>query len=305
MDKIYEELMKIFSKEKVLVKEPMSKHTSFRIGGEADYFIKVSTIEEVQKLHKLSKEINVPITIIGNGTNLLIRDKGVRGIVAKIDLQQIEIIDKQDNIIVKAGAGVPLARISKIAEENSLTGLEFACGIPGTLGGAIRMNAGAYGREIKDIVISTTYIDYKTGMLKTINKQEHEFNYRNSVFSKLGAIILETKLELKKGIKSDIQTKMNNNFKARKEKQPINYPNAGSAFKRGSDFITAQLIDECGLKGYRVGDAMVSTLHAGFIVNTGNATCDEVLELISHVKQKIKQKFDKEVELEILLLGEE
>lgn len=303
-NQIYYDLLKVFPKERIFINEPMSKHTSFRIGGNADYFIKANSIEEIQATLEISKTSNTPLTIIGNGSNLLVRDKGIRGIVLKIDLQKYEINKKQDKTIISVEAGMPLAKLSKIAEQNSLTGLEFGCGIPGTIGGAIRMNAGAYGGEIKDVVLETTYLT-RDAKLKTITKQEHEFSYRNSIFSTLDVIIIKTEIELRSGNLAEIQEKMQNNLKSRKEKQPLNYPNAGSTFKRGSDFITAQLIDQCGLKGYKIGDAMVSTLHAGFLVNIGNATCDDMLKLISHVRKQVKQKFDKEIVLEVLILGEE
>ena len=298
---IYEQLLKVLPKEKIYINEPMSKHTSLRIGGPADFLVEVTNIKEIQEILKLGKAQQIHLTIIGNGTNILVSDNGIRGIVIKINLQEYEVILNEDYGKIIVQAGMPLAKLSQIAEENSLTGLEFACGIPGTVGGSIRMNAGAYGGEMQNIVESTTYID-SDGVLKTINNTEHEFSYRNSIFSKINAIILNTQIVLKKGNILEIQSKMKQNMEQRKQKQAINYPNAGSTFKRGSDFITAQLIDQCGLKGYRIGDAMVSTVHAGFLVNTGNATCNQMLELIAHVKNEVKNKCNKDIELEVLFL---
>lgn len=196
-----------------------------------------------------------------------------------------------------------LSKISKEVCKQDLSGLEFACGIPGTIGGAIRMNAGAYGGEMKDIVISTTYIDENL-KLHTINNIENEFSYRNSRFIKNKRdIIVSAILQLKQGNEEEIRKKMNNNIKSRNEKQPINYPSGGSTFKRGEGYITAQLIDQCGLKGYNIGNAYVSEKHAGFVINKGNAKAKDVISLINFVKEKVYEKFKIEIELEIEILG--
>jgi len=188
--------------------------------------------------------------------------------------------------------------------ENELTGIEFASGIPGTFGGAIFMNAGAYGEQIGDKIIETTYIDENLE-IKTMTKEEHEFEYRKSIFQKNNGIILSGKIKLEKGNKEEIKTKMEEYSKTRREKQPLNMPNAGSIFKRGEGYITAKLIDECGLKEYRIGDAEVSELHAGFIVNKGNATAKDILNLIQYIKYKIKEKFNIDIETEIRIFGED
>ena len=194
-------------------------------------------------------------------------------------------------------------KLSNIALKEELTGVEFLAGIPGTIGGAIRMNAGAYGREMKDVVASTKFME-KSGKVKKINLKEHEFEYRNSIFSRLDVVILETTIELNYGNKEEISAKINEYMKSRIEKQPLDLPSAGSTFKRAKDRITAQMIDECGLKGYRIGDAAVSQKHAGFVVNLGNATCKDVLELTEYIKKKVKEKFNQEIELEILMIGD-
>jgi len=194
-------------------------------------------------------------------------------------------------------------KLSNIALKEELTGVEFLAGIPGTIGGAIRMNAGAYGKEMKDIVVSTKYME-RNGKIKKIDLKEHKFEYRSSVFSDLDVIILETTIELKYGDKEEISNTVNEYMKSRIEKQPLDFPSAGSTFKRTKDMITAKMIDECGLKGYRIGDAAVSDKHAGFVVNLGNATCKDVLELTEYVKKKVKEKFNQEIELEILVIGE-
>ena len=193
---------------------------------------------------------------------------------------------------------------SMILVEHSLTGFEFASGIPGTIGGAVKMNAGAYGSQMSDVVVKTKYIDLKDMQIKEINNTEQKFEYRKSLFSTTPSIIIDTTLQLKKAEKAEIQKKISKNNESRKTKQPIEKPSAGSTFKRGKNFITAQLIDECGLKGYTVGGAQVSTKHAGFIVNTGNATASDVIKLVEIIKQKVQEKFNKDIDLEIEIIGE-
>ena len=304
LDAIYEKIIEKIEPTKVFRNEPMSKHTSFKTGGNADFFIKPTNVEEIQYLIELSKNEKIPLTIMGNGTNLLVKDGGVRGIVIKANLQNVEVEKANDEVVITAGAGVPLTKISKMAKENSATGLEFAVGIPGSLGGAVRMNAGAYGSEMKEVVATTTFIDYD-GNVKKISNKQHEFEYRNSVFSKIDGVILETQLKLPIGNKEQIEHTMQENTKSRIEKQPMDKPNAGSTFKRGNGFITAKLIDECGLKGYQIGGAKVSTKHAGFIVNDGGATAKDILELSNHIKQEVNKKFNVDLELEIQVIGEE
>lgn len=298
------QLQEIVSRNSILKNEPMSKHTSFKIGGNADYFIKVKSIEELKKLLELAKKNKVPVTIVGNGTNLLVRDAGIRGIVIKLELNDFKIKKTANDIIITVEAGMTLAALATIALKEEITGLEFLSGIPGTIGGALRMNAGAYGSEMKDIVMKSRYMTYD-GKIRTLDHKSHEFEYRNSVFSKLDVIIIDTTIRLKKGNKEEIQKIMDEYSEARKKAQPIEYPNAGSTFKRKEGVLTAKLIDECGLKGFSIGDAEVSTKHAGFIINKGKATADDVLNLVEHIKKQIKEKYDLQIELEILVLGEE
>ncbi len=302
MDKIYNQMLEFLSKEQIYLNEPMSKHTSFKIGGPADMFVKSKNIDELKYIIKIAKENNIHITVIGNGSNLLVKDGGIRGIVIKPDFKEIEFLD--DNK-VKVGAGVLLSKISNEAYKRSLSGLEFASGIPGTIGGAIRMNAGAYGSEFKDIVIASEFLDENLN-IHEINNKEHDFKYRNSRFCEnKNDIIVSTILQLKKANKEEIKAKMNENSNSRREKQPINFPSGGSTFKRGEGYITAQLIDKCELKGYNVGDAYVSEKHAGFIINKGKATAKDVLELIDIVKKKVREEFNIDIELEIEVLGED
>lgn len=290
-------------KSNIKVNEPMKNHTSFKIGGMADIFIKIKSITELEKVLEYAKKKKEPITVIGNGSNLLVKDKGIRGIVLKIDIKKIDIKENGQNVIVTVGSGNKLSETAGILFKNEITGFEELSGIPGTFGGAIRMNAGAHGKEMKDIVICSKYMNSK-GEIYTIQNEEHEFEYRNSRFSKEKVIILETCLKLEKGNKEEIKQKMKEYLDYRKERQPIEFPNAGSTFKRGEDFITAKLIDECGLKGFQIGGAKISTKHAGFIINEKSATAQDVIEVIEYTKAKVYEKFGKTIETEIEIIGE-
>ena len=296
-------LINKLGEKNVLLNEPMSKHTSFKIGGTADIFIKVNNIQELQFILKIAKENNVPFFILGNGSNLLVSDKGIRGIVCKIDINKFDIEEKGSFILVTVGSGNKNAEIAQKLLKLEIEGFEFASGIPGTIVGAIKMNAGAYRSEMKNIVLSTTYMDYNGNIYK-IDLKEHEFEYRKSIFSNKNYIILESTLKLKKGKKSEIEEKMNEYSKARKEKQPYNKPSAGSTFRRGEDYITAKIIDECGLKGKQIGGAKVSEKHAGFIINENNATSNDILELIDYVQKEVLKQTGKKIKLEIEIVGE-
>ena len=284
--------------EKIIFDEPMKKHTSFKIGGTADQFIKVTNEEELKEAIKYAKDKNLKITIIGNGSNLLVLDKGIRGLVIKIDIQKLEIERKEKYAEITVGSGYKTMAfgIKMLNEELS--------GIPGTIGGAIFMNAGAYGKEIKDINISTKCMDYDGEIFELSNK-EQEFEYRSSVFNKKDYIILETKLRLEYGKKEEIKKKMDEYLSSRKEKQPIEYPSAGSTFKRQEGVITAKLIDECGLKGFQIGGAKVSEKHAGFVINSDNATAKDVIDLIKYIKEKVNEKYGIKIKEEIRIVGEE
>lgn len=303
-DYVYKDLKSKFKYANILKDEPMSKHTSFKTGGPADIFIKIDNEIELKEILEYAKQNNINLNIVGNGTNLLVTDKGIRGITLQPNLKEINIEEKENKILITAGCGVPIIKLSKIAKEHNATGLEFAVGIPGTIGGAIKMNAGAYGSEIREIVKETTFIDFN-GIIKTISNSEHKFAYRNSIFSKINGIILKTVIELPKGNIKEIENKMKENILSRNEKQPIDKPSAGSTFKRGEGFITAKLIDECGLKGYKIGGAEVSTKHAGFVVNNGSATSKDILDLIKYIKEEVYKKFNVNIEPEIQIVGEE
>ncbi len=304
-DEIYNYCTENLGITDVKMDEPMSNHTSFKIGGTADVFVKADSVETLKSVLNFAKANDIDVTIIGNGSNLLVKDNGIRGIVIKLDFKDIKIEkidDKHARVIAEAGATLGMLA-QKLVKEN-ISGFEFAAAIPGTIGGAVRMNAGAYGGEFKDIVVKTKCMD-EDGNIKVLSNEDQMFSYRHSIFSEEKLIILETELLLNIEDNSDeIRRKMAEYLESRKAKQPLNYPSAGSTFKRGADFITAKLIDDCGLKGFSVGGAQVSEVHAGFVVNTGNATAEDVLNLVNHVKEKVFEKFGKEIELEIEVLGE-
>ena len=285
-----EQIEKIISKDKIYINEPMSKHTSFKIGGPAECLIRVQSVEELKSILKFSKEQNILLTIIGNGSNILVSDEGIKGIVLKIEMATFEM--NENTAKLKVGSGVKLAFIAQKCLKQELAGFEFASGIPGTIGGAIRMNAGAHGKEMKDVVTTVTYMD-RNGNIHTIQNEDANFEYRHSMFVDKDYIILEVEMQLEKGNTNDIQAKMTEYATYRKEKQPIEYPSAGSTFKRGTDFITAKLIDECGLKGYQIGGAQISEKHAGFIINKENATAEDVIKLMEYTKEQVYRKFGK------------
>ena len=293
------EIEKIISKDKIYINEPMTKHTSFKIGGPAECLIKIQTEEELKAILKFSKEKNIPVTIIGNGSNILVSDEGIKGLVLKIEIDKFELDNKL--AYLKVGSGVKIGFIAQKCLKHELAGFEFASGIPGTIGGAVRMNAGAHGREMKDVVTAVTYMD-RNGQIHKIQNKQAEFEYRDSLFAHEDYIILEVELKLEKGNAQEIQTKMAEYATYRKEKQPIEYPSAGSTFKRGADFITAKLIDECGLKGYQIGGAQISEKHAGFIINKDNATAEDVIKLMKYTKEQVYNKFGKVIEPEIEIM---
>ncbi len=304
-EEIYNYLSNNLNISNINMDEPMSKHTSFKIGGNADIFVKINDVWKLKQILNFAKLNKINVTIIGNGSNILVKDSGIRGIVVKLDIKQIRIEKINDrNVKVIAEAGASLGLIAQKLVNENISGFEFAATIPGSIGGAIRMNAGAYGGEFKDIVVKTKCLD-EYGNMHILKNEEQRFAYRHSIFSEEKLIIIETELML--NIEKDaeeIKRKMFENLESRKAKQPINYPSAGSTFKRGEDFVTAKLIDECGLKGYSIGGAQVSEIHAGFIINKGNATAKDVLTLVEYVKNKVFEKFGKKIELEIEVLGE-
>ena len=291
------------SKENILFDEPMSEHTTFKVGGPAECYIKIDDIQHLRTILKFAKDHHIAITVLGNGSNVLVLDGGIKGIVLNIRFNKIEMMNLDGKVFANIGAGIKISIFGHLLLKNELTGFEELSGIPGTIGGAVRMNAGAHGKEFKDIVSSVTCMDYD-GNIKQFENEDMHFEYRSSMLKEKSYIVLEVRMEFQKGNEKDIKEKMEEYANYRKEKQPIEYPSAGSTFKRGADFITAKLIDEAGLKGYSIGGAEVSSKHAGFIINKGNATAKDILELIEYVKYKVEEKFNKRIELEIEIMGE-
>lgn len=286
----------------LLTNEMMSKHTTFKIGGPADMFVSVRSVEEIKALAELAAETKTPFTVIGNGSNLLVGDKGIRGLVIQIG-RDFSDVSVEGNIIT-AQAGVLMSKLASEALKAGLTGFETLSGIPGTLGGGIFMNAGAYGGEIKNVIKNVTYMD-KDGKIKTISNEECDFSYRHSIFTDGDKYILTAQIELQKGNKEEISAAMEDYNKRRREKQPLSMPSAGSTFKRPEGYFAGKLIEDSNLKGYSVGGAMISELHAGFVVNTGNATAADVMRLICDVQKTVKEKFGVELEPEVKLTGEQ
>ncbi len=290
----------------VLENEPLSKHSSFKIGGEARYAIFPKSKDELISAIETVKRSNVKFAIVGNGSNLLFDDDGFDGaIIFTKNMSSTEYVHSASGTFIRAECGKSLTELaSEAGKRHSLAGLEFAYGIPGTLGGAVYMNAGAYGGQMSDVVIETEYFDPSTNEIKVISKEEHDFSYRHSIFEDHPEyVILSTLLELKEGTAEDIFAAMSKNMSARKEKQPLEYPNAGSTFKRpGGNLFAGKLIEDSGLKGYTVGGAQVSEKHAGFIINRGGATCRDVLAVIEHTKNTVLEKFGVELECEVIYI---
>ena len=301
------------SKEKILYNEPMKKYTTFKVGGPAECLIKIENINELKEILKFTNENNIKLTVLGNGSNVLILDKGISGITLIIKIENTEFEETEENLNskligqktkIKLGAGEKIAKVGMVFFKESLTGFEEIAGIPGTIGGAVRMNAGANGREMKDIIKTVKCLDYQ-GNEKVFTNEEMEFGYRTSILKKEKYIVTEVEIELEKGNQEEIKEKMDMYKEKRKNSQPLEYPSAGSTFKRGIDFITAKLIDEAGLKGTHVGDAEVSTKHGGFIINKENAKAKDILELVEIVKKEVYKKYQKQIELEVEIVGEE
>ncbi len=292
---------KIVGTENVLIDELMSKHTTFKIGGTADFFLTPENEEQLKSAYFAAKQAGLPVIILGNGSNLLVGDKGIRGVV-------ICVFKKMDNIDVcgekiVVGCGTPMSRVSNVALKAELSGFEFASGIPGTIGGGVYMNAGAYGFELKDIIETVRYMDNQ-GNILDISCNDAEFGYRESIFAKNGYVVLGCTLKLEKDSAEAIRERINDYTQRRNSKQPIEKPSAGSVFKRPEGYFAGGLIEDAGLKGFSIGGAQVSEKHAGFIVNTGNATARNVLDLIEHIKFVVLEKYGVELETEVKLIGE-
>ena len=301
-NELLDNLKLIVGDTQVRTGEPMNSHTTFRIGGCADYYVQPSSIEELQSLIRFLNKSDIECCVIGNGSNLLVSDKGIRGVVIQLSdtFDEVEYID---DVTVKVMSGMMLSRLGNKLADKGLAGFEFATGIPGSVGGAVRMNAGAYGGEIKDIIVSADVLD-RSGRLISLSRDELELGYRTSCIAAMDYIVVSAVFRLQKGDTDTIKALIKELAVKRRAKQPLEYPSAGSTFKRPQGFFAAKLIEDAGLKGVSVGGAMVSEKHSGFVVNTGNATAKDVCMLTDMVKDKVKQQSGVDLELEVIKLGD-
>lgn len=287
--------------EIIKINEPMKVHTTFQVGGMADYFATPRTEEEVGILLEKAKEYEIPVFVVGNGSNLLVSDKGYRGMIVQIGKEYSDVAVEGN--IISAQAGASLAKIARTAYENGLGGFEFAAGIPGTLGGAVSMNAGAYGGEIKDVIIDAKVLT-KEGEILVVPVDELELAYRSSVITKKDYIVLGARFSFVKKDKEEIKARMDELAFARKSKQPLEFPSAGSTFKRPEGYFAGKLIMDAGLRGFQVGGARVSDKHCGFVINAGNATAADIYSLILQVQEKVLRQFNVTLQPEVKMLGE-
>ncbi|QHJ69295.1 UDP-N-acetylmuramate dehydrogenase [Planococcus halotolerans] len=295
------DLRRFVADSHVKIDEPLHLHTLTRMGGPADIFVSPTTEDETAYTVKYAYENNIPLLLLGNGSNMVVRDGGVRGIVLNLkSLNEIRI----DGLNVYAQGGANIKEVSKVAASNTLTGFEFACGIPGSVGGAMAMNAGAYGGEIKDIIVQATVLT-STGEKLVLSKEELELDYRKSVITKKGYYVLSAEFGLEKGDQNVIDAKMTDLTYQRESKQPLEFPSAGSVFKRPPGNFAGKLIQESGLQGKGFGGAEVSTKHAGFIVNKNNATANDYIQTIEMVKSAVREKFGIDLELEVKIVGDD
>ena len=292
---------KIYNDSEIKIDENMSNHIHFKVGGPVDILLIPSKVNQVVETLKICKNENIPYFIIGNGSNLLVKDGGIRGVVIK--LSNLLSIEVKDNTI-KASSGTLLEDVSKKAVENSLTGFEFACGIPGSVGGAVFMNAGAYDGEIKNVIKEAEVLD-RDGNIMVLSKEELELGYRTSKVMKDNLLVLSATFELTKGDKEKIQERVDELTEKRESKQPLEYPSAGSTFKRPEGYFAGKLIQDAGLKGASVGGAAVSEKHSGFVINNDGATAEDVLNLIAHVQNEVKKQFGVELHTEVRIIGED
>ena len=300
-EKFIEACRKFLKPEQLLLDAPMREHTTFEIGGPADCLIKPASMEETQQILRLVKEYELPLTFVGNGSNMLVSDKGIRGVV--VNFADTFNAIRVEGTKMTVGAGALLKDIAEAAAQHSLAGLEFACGIPGSIGGAVFMNAGAYGGETKSVVKAVRAVT-RDGEVKTYSLDALELGYRHSIFQTNGEAIVEVELELTPGSEEEIRASIADFTQRRESKQPLEMPSAGSTFKRPEGYFAGTLIDQTGLKGLSVGGAQVSTKHAGFVVNKGGATAADVINLIHEVQKRVKEAHGVELQPEVRLIGE-
>ncbi len=295
-----DKLREIVGADSVKENENMAEHTTFKCGGNASLYIAPNSTDELVKVLEVLRNENYPYMVIGNGSNLLVKDSGYDGAIVEVDKKISEIDVRGEEIIVEAGA--KLSKVATIAMENDLAGFEFAHGIPGNMGGAVVMNAGAYGGEMKDVLKWVKVVD-QNGEIKTLENEELELGYRTSRVMKEKMIVLEACIKLDLGVMGDIAEVMALLMSKRKASQPLEYPSAGSTFKRPEGYYAGKLVQDAGMKGYRVGDAMVSEKHSGFVINCGNATATDVIQVIKDVQAKVKEDFGVDLEPEVRIIG--
>ena len=302
MDELKQELLTCLGEDGLKLQEMMKEHTTFRVGGAADYFIQPKSAEELRAALEILHRYEIPVLVIGNGSNLLVRDKGIRGAVIQIYNRMADITVAGDTIYAKGGA--LLSAVAARAAEKSLTGLEFASGIPGSIGGAVVMNAGAYGGEMKDVLVSVEVLTQELE-IKTIPVAELDLGYRHSIIPEKGYIVLGATLRLKEGNAAEIRGRMAELAEQRRAKQPLQYPSAGSTFKRPEGYFAGKLVQDAGLKGKTIGGAQVSEKHSGFLINIGGATAQDILDLIAFCQKEVKEQFGVTLETEVKIVGEE
>lgn len=299
-DDILTELKKVLPEEIIKVDEPLKRYTYTQTGGNADFYLSPTTFEEVQAINHIARINNIPVTYLGNGSNIIIREGGIRGIV--ISLLSLDYIDVSDDAII-SGSGAAIIDVSRAARDHGLTGLEFACGIPGSIGGAVFMNAGAYGGEVKDCIDYALCVNNK-GELITLTNKELELDYRNSIVQKEHLVVLEAAFTLAPGDQQEIQASMDDLTERRESKQPLEYPSCGSVFQRPPGHFAGKLIQDAHLQGHRIGGVEVSTKHAGFMVNVDKGTATDYEDLIHYVQKIVQEKFDVELHPEVRIIGE-
>lgn len=297
---VIQALKKFVPEENICLQEPMAGHTTFRIGGPADCFLQPENEEQLIQVQRYLSKVGIPFFVLGNGSNLLVSDGGYRGVIIQIGrkMSRIEV----EGCIIKAQAGAPLAQVAKTAMEYGLTGLEFASGIPGTVGGGVVMNAGAYDGELSRVVVRVNAVNSE-GESMELDNETMEFGYRTSAVKNSSLTVTEVIFGLEKGDREQIRTKMDDFAARRREKQPLEYPSAGSTFKRPEGYFAGKLIMEAGLRGYQCGGARVSDKHCGFVINTGGATAEDVRDVIHEVQEQVKDKFHVTLETEVIFLG--
>lgn len=297
---VVQALRKFVPEENICLQESMASHTTFRIGGLADCFVQLENTEQLIKVRKYLSQVGVPFFVLGNGSNLLVSDEGFRGVILQIGPKMNRVTVEGSVIVAQAGAS--MAQIARTAMEHELTGMEFASGIPGTIGGGVVMNAGAYGGELSRIVTQVNVVNSEGGIME-LDNETMEFGYRTSTIRNNPFTVTEVILRLEKGDRQQIRERMEELAARRREKQPLEYPSAGSTFKRPAGHYAGQLIMEAGLRGFQCGGAKVSDKHCGFVINTGNATAEDVRKLIREVQARVKDQFNVDLETEVLFLG--